>query len=254
MRYVKCSPGDQTLFSFCFIYPDGSGGNLTTDDSACARVDAAFLAQAKPEFARFAGRGVALAAPEVPLAARDRLLHLGTRYGFLRVASCVAQEMGAALEMGMLDRVDLLAANVSEAAAAAGLPSELTPRSVSTAEIVKAAVARLRGINPTMLISITAGNQGSWSWDGQALTHVPAFPAEVASTAGAGDAHLAGIIAGLVAGMALSQAQELGTLTAALSVTSPHTINKEIDRRSLHTFAARIQAPICEAVRDLLRD
>lgn len=254
MRYVKCSPGDQTLFSFCFIYPDGSGGNLTTDDSACARVDAAFVAQAEPEFARFAGRGVALAAPEVPLAARDRLLQLGTQYRFLRVASCVAQEMGAVLEMGMLDRVDLLAANVSEAAAAAGLPSELTPGSVSTAEIVKAAVARLREINPKLLISITAGNQGSWSWDGQTLTHVPAFPAEVASSAGAGDAHLAGIIAGIVAGLALSQAQELGTLTAALSVTSPHTINKEIDRRSLHTFAARIQAPVCEAVRDLLKD
>jgi sugar/nucleoside kinase (ribokinase family) len=156
--------------------------------------------------------------------------------------------------MGMLDRVDLLAANVSEAAAAAGLPSELTPGSVPTAEIVKAAVARLREINPNLLISITAGNQGSWSWDGQALTHVPAFPAEVVSTAGAGDAHLAGIVAGMVAGMALSQAQELGTLTAALSVTSPHTINKEIDRRSLHTFAARVQAPVCEAVRDLLKD
>jgi sugar/nucleoside kinase (ribokinase family) len=162
--------------------------------------------------------------------------------------------MSAVVEMGMLGRADLLAANVSEAAAAAGLPCEPVQSSTGTAEIVKAAVARLREINPNLLVSITAGKQGSWSWDGQALTHVPAFMAEVASTAGAGDAHLAGIIAGLVAGLALSQAQELGTLTAALSVTSPHTINKEIDRRSLHIFAARNQAPVCEAVGDLLRD
>jgi len=70
MRYVKVSPGDQTLFSFCFVYPDGSGGNMTTDDSACARVDAAFVRQAEPEFERYARRGVALAAPEAPLEAR----------------------------------------------------------------------------------------------------------------------------------------------------------------------------------------
>ncbi|NIN09663.1 MAG: carbohydrate kinase family protein, partial [Planctomycetales bacterium] len=63
---------------------------MTTDDSACARVDAAFVARAEPEFERYAGRGVALAAPEVPLEARQRLLELGTEYGFWRVASFVA--------------------------------------------------------------------------------------------------------------------------------------------------------------------
>lgn len=254
MRYVKCSPRDQTLFSFCFIYPDGSGGNLTTDDSASARVDATFVAQAQPEFIRFAGRGVALAAPEVPLAARDKLLQLGTQYHFLRVASFVAQEMSAAVEMGMLVHTDLLAANISEAVAAAGLSSELDLSSTPLVEVVEAAVARLRRHNPAMLISITAGRNGSWSWNGETLVHVPAFQTEVVSTAGAGDAHLAGIIAGLVAGLTLAQAQELGTLTAALSVTSPHTINKEIDRRSLRTFAMHHQAPISDAVRDLLKD
>src|SRR5512142_852843 len=29
IRNVTTSPGDQTLFSLCFTYPDGTGGNLT---------------------------------------------------------------------------------------------------------------------------------------------------------------------------------------------------------------------------------
>jgi ribokinase len=248
MRYVESCPGQQTLAAICLIYPDGSGGNLTVDDSACTRVDESFVAQAELEFARFEGRGVALAAPEVPLAARAKLLQLGTAYRFLRVASFISAEMGPAIEMGMLDSTDLLAINVDEAAAAAGISAEDRPPRV----VVESAIERLRRMNPTMWISITAGKAGSWSWDGESLVHVPAFPAQVVNTAGAGDAHLSGMVAGLVAGLPLSQAQELGTLTAALSVTSPHTIAPEIERRSLRAFAAASQAPIGDAVRDLL--
>jgi sugar/nucleoside kinase (ribokinase family) len=250
--YVRCAPGDQTLFSFCFVYPDGSGGNLTTDDSACAKVDATFVAGAEPEFARYEGNGIALAAPEVPLEAREKLLRLGAEYGFFRAASFLAEEMNSALEMGMLGQTDLLAINVDEAAAAAG--TSLVEASDSVSEIVEAAVEKLRGINPTLLISITAGKNGSWSWDGEALVHVPAFPAEVVSTAGAGDAHLAGIIASLVVGLTMPQAQELGTLVAAHSVTSPHTIDKRVNRRTLQAFAKGIRAPLSDPVRDILRD
>jgi ribokinase len=252
LDYVRRAAGDQTLFSFCFVYPDGSGGNLTTDDSACAKVEAPFVAGAEPEFARYTGRGVALAAPEVPLGARAKLLELGTEYGLFRAASFLAEEMISALEMGMLGQTDLLAINVDEAAAAAG--TSLAEASDSVLEIVEAAVEKLRDINPGLLISITAGKNGSWSWDGAALVHVVAFPAKVISTAGAGDAHLAGIIAGLVADLTLPQAQELGTLVAAHSVTSPHTIDKRIDRRSLRAFAEEIRAPLSDPVKDLLRD
>jgi ribokinase len=280
MDYVKCLPGDQTLFSFCFVYPDGSGGNLTTDDSASGKVDPALVAQAEPEFARFAGRGIALAAPEVPLPARQKLLQLGSQYGFFRVASFVTEEIGPAMRMGLLHHVDLLALNLNEAAAIVSADQEedegrmtgnegpgtgdegdssrhsslvtrhsslvFRPAERSASLLVASAVERLQAINPAMLVSITAGKQGSWFWDGASLVHLPAFEVEVVSTAGAGDAHLAGILAGLVAGLRLSQAQELGTLTAALSVTSPHTINKEIDRKSLQAFAAQIQPPLSE--------
>jgi len=252
MRHVKVSPEDQTLFSFCFVYPDGSGGNMTTDDSACAKVDAAFVTQAEAEFRRYTGFGIALAAPEVPLEARQRLLELGTEFGFWRVASFVAEEIYAARQMGMLEQIDLLALNVDEAAAAAGISPEEEQDSIS--EIVEAAVERLRAMNPRLLVSITAGKNGSWSWDGDTLVHVPAKPVEMVSTAGAGDAHLAGIIAGLVAGLRMPHAQELGTLVAAHSVTSPHTIDKRIDSGSLRAFAEESEAPISDPVRSLLGD
>ena len=68
------------------------------------------------------------------------------------------------------------------------------------------------------------------------LAFFPSADAEVASTAGAGDAYLAGIISGLTAGLTLHEAQQLGTLVGSLSVTSPHTIHKGVNRHSLSRF------------------
>jgi len=108
VRYVRAATGRQTLFSFCLLYPDGSGGNLTTEDSACSEVDPGLVASAVAEFERFAGRGVALALPEVPLAARAALLSLGGRHGFFRAASFTAGEVVEAAGSGLLAGLDLL--------------------------------------------------------------------------------------------------------------------------------------------------
>ena len=250
MRRVQVSPGDQTLFSFCFVYPDGSGGNMTTDDSACSKVDAAFVAAAAPEFARFEGRGIALALPEVPIEAREALLELGTKHGFLRIAGFNSEEIAHAATCGTLARVDLLAINLDEAAAVAGVSADKNAADV----VVSAAVDKLTSINTALLVSVTAGDRGSWVWDGRALSHAPAFKAKLVSSAGAGDAHLSGIIVGLVAGLPLSEAQQLGALTGALSVTSPHTINKDINRESLYAFAQQSGSDLPETVRMLLED
>ena len=103
LRYVGRAEGRGTLYALCLIYPDGSGGNVTENDSACAAVDAGWIARAEAEFARFAGAGIALALPEVPLEARQKLLALGTAHGFLRVASFTTAEI---LELaGELDKI-----------------------------------------------------------------------------------------------------------------------------------------------------
>jgi sugar/nucleoside kinase (ribokinase family) len=65
----------------------------------------------------------------------------------------------------------------------------------------------------------------------------------VETTGGAGDAHFAGLLAGLAAGLPLGAAQRLGTLVAAAAVTSPHTIHKGITRAELGELAARLAGP-----------
>jgi len=242
-RYVGRAEGRGTLYALCLIYPDGSGGNVTENDSACAAVDAGWIAQAEPEFARFAGAGIALALPEVPLDARQKLLALGTAHGSLRVASFTSAEI---VELaGRLDEIDLLALNLDEAAALAGVSAEGSEPEA----VVRAALERL---SPDMWFTVTAGARGSWCWDGAALTHLPILPVRVEGTAGAGDAHLAGIIAGLAAGLALREAHQLGVLTAAVAVQSPHTINFELDREALWTCAQATGLPLADAVRTLL--
>ena len=243
IRYVGRAEGRGTLYALCLIYPDGSGGNVTENDSACAAVDAGWINRAENEFARFAGAGIALALPEVPLGARQKLLALGKAHGFLCVASFTSAEI---LELGGdIQDVDLLALNLDEAAALAGVSAEGSDPEA----VVRAASIRL---GPKVWLTITAGARGSWCWDGASLTHLPVLPVRVEGTAGAGDAHLAGILAGLAAGLPLREAHQLGVLTAAVAVQSPHTINFELDREALRTCAQATDVPLTDAVRALL--
>lgn len=82
------------------------------------------------------------------------------------------------------------------------------------------------------------------------LYREPAISVQPVSTAG--DAHLAGLIVGLIAGLAMADALRLGALTAALSVTSPHTIHPDLDRGTLHEFATQHQVPLGPAIMALL--
>jgi sugar/nucleoside kinase (ribokinase family) len=249
-RYVEACPGEQTLFSFCYLYPDGTGGNLTTDNSACDRVDASTIATAQADFQRYSRMGIALAAPEVPLAARRAILDLGSAYHFFRAASFAAEEIGPAIETGLIQKCDLLAINLEEAGAAASLPVDLD----YPEKIVKTAMDRIREYNPSLAISITAGKRGSWLWDGTTLDYHPIFQTQAVSTAGAGDAHFSGILAGIAAGLTYPEAHELGALVAAFSVTSPHTIAHHINRDALRSFARVQEAPLSKSVQDLLDD
>ena len=248
LRYVGRAEGRRTLYALCLIYPDGGGGNITENDSASAAVDAVWIARVEDEFARFFGSGIALALPEVPLDARRRLLALGAVHGFLRVASFTTAEI---LQLGNEMNtwgLDLLALNLDEAAALAGLPAESADGG-DPETVVRAALARL---GPGVMLTITAGARGSWSWDGTTLTYLPALPVAVVGTAGAGDAHLAGVLAGLAAGLKLREAHQLGVLTAAVAVQSPHTINFELDRYALWACAQATGMPLADAVRALL--
>jgi len=155
MQYVSYSANDRTLFGFCFLYPDGTGGNLTTEESACTRVDPAFIETAMPVFSEFAGRFISLAAPEVPLTARIRLLELTREFNGFGVASFTSGEMEEAESSGMLGLINLLAINLDEAKALARMDAE--PDNPSF--IVKQVISRMKAINPSAWLSITAGKK-----------------------------------------------------------------------------------------------
>jgi ribokinase len=249
LRYIQTVPNGQTLSSFCFVYPDGSGGNLTTDDSVNASVDAAYVQRARPTFAAFAKRGIALAVPEVPLEARLKLVELGSANGFFCVAALTTEEITSALAYPILHKTDLVALNLDEAAAIGCVEADQE----QPLSVVQAAINNLNKIKSDSWIAITAGSKGSWTWDGDFLNHCSAIKTNMASTAGAGDAFLAGTLVGLTANLTLAQAQELGTLVAGLSVTSPHTIHPGIDRCTLKAFADEHQVPVSNIVSKLLQ-
>ena len=224
MRFVETAPGCPTLFSFCFTYPDGSGGNMTTRDSASGAVNEEAVIEAEPLLEEMGRSGIALAVPEVPLAARRALLECASRFGLFRAASFTRTEMDDVRESGLLNQVDLCAVNLEEAAAAAGIPEDHVESS-EPARIVQRAAEELARDFPLLQLSITSGKSGSWCWDGSSLYFDPAVHLHVAGTSGAGDAHFAGLLAGLALGLPLQLAQQVGTIVAGASVKSPHTIH-----------------------------
>lgn len=247
---LAVDPERHTLFSFCFLYPDRSGGNMTTDDSACSALSALGVAEAESLFQQFAGKAIALAAPEVPLEAREALLDLATAYRCFRVASFTSEELRDSETQSMLRKVDLLCVNLEEAASVL----DPTARDGPSRAVAEAAIKSFLALNPAMQVSITLGKEGSYAWDGSSMTFAPARSVEVVSTAGAGDAFTGGLIAGKVVGLSLVEAQELATLVGACSVTSPHTINKDLDQASLRSLIERPNSSVSTNVLALLME
>jgi sugar/nucleoside kinase (ribokinase family) len=146
--------------------------------------------------------------------------------------------------------IDLIAINIDEAAAVAGTG----PGKAENESIVISAVQKLRMSNEHIMVSVTAGRQGSWCWDTRRMNRFPAVATETISTAGAGDAFFAGILCAIALGLTLNEAQQLATLVAGLSVTSPHTINSGVDRHSLYEFQHVSGLEFSETINKLLED
>lgn len=232
--YIRIEEGEDTLFSFCFLYPDGSGGNLTTSNSACSKTSPGDIQKTESLFVENLSKGIALAVPEVPLDTRFELLEMATKHKFYRAASFTTEEMPYVLDSKILNMVDYLAINMDEAAAIAR--SHIQSKSPS--EIVDWVVHYLKENYQGLRLSVTNGSRGSWAWDGQSIKHVKAFqPEKVLNTAGAGDAYFAGVLTGISTGLTFHEAQRIGALLAAYSVTSNHTIHQEVSRKTFIEFA-----------------
>jgi sugar/nucleoside kinase (ribokinase family) len=242
IRFVQEAKGRSTLLSICFQYPDGSGGNVTTSDSAASCLGPSDLDEVA---ALVDGRTIVLAAAEVPLPVRRRLLELGRERGAYRVAAASSAELRGEEGRALLALADLASINQDEAGALAGRPF-----------VPEAAASFFEGLSllPATLV-VTSGASGAYGWDGREMHHVPALRAPVASTAGAGDAVLGGLVAGWAAGLPIfarsslsllerpvESALDLGVCLAGFAVASPHTIPPDVGWRRLRSFLAPLGA------------
>ena len=228
-----------TLFSVCFLYPGGDGGNITIAGSASHEVGPDDVRAAAPLIAAHRGTGIAIALPEVPLDARITLLDLATEHRLLRVATFVTGEAEPAVATGLVRRTDLLALNLDEAAAVARVAADRD----DVPGVITATLARLHAENPGLQLVVTAGRAGSWAWDGRTLSHAAPPGVVVASTAGAGDAHLAGLVAATARGFPLADANRYAALVSGLSVTSPHTIHPDLTAQQVLGRDASLDQP-----------
>ena len=190
-----------------------------------------------------------MAAPEVPFIARQKLIEIGKQHHLFCSASFTSEEMQEALNSRVLQNIDLIAMNIDEASAISGNSS-----STNTGLIVQKSVQKLLNYNSKIMVSITAGKLGSWVWDGLKLTNFPVVKTQALSTAGAGDAFFSGLLCGIALGLSMSEAQQLATLIAGMSVQSPHTIHKGINRSSLSEFLTTSELSFSEKIIKLLED
>jgi sugar/nucleoside kinase (ribokinase family) len=245
---VRMISGKPTLFSVCFQYPDGSGGNVTSSNSAAATLSEADVAPGAEILSAGAKRAIAIAVPEVPLQVRRQFLEAATRAGAFRAASFVSAELTPARESGMLDLLDLVSLNESEAA-------ELVGGSFSSdapEPFIQRCQNFLSGSCPNLRMVVSAGARGAYGVTDKLWNYCAAPRVRVASTAGAGDALLGGVIAAIAAGIPflktrrtgqrlssdpLETALEFGVLLASYKCQCPHTIHPDACLTTLIDFS-----------------
>lgn len=242
---IAISPDRSTLFSVCFQYPDHSGGNITTSESASSDVSPAdvdnFFVNTNLEEVK----EIIIAVPEVPVETRIKLLEHGRNRGALNVACVQSAEINSFRELNGFNLTDYLFINLDEARKISGIEEPGLPETA-----VLTAISNLIVLNSELNVFVTCGAAGVYCYSNKHLEFFPSITVDVVSTAGAGDAFLAGTIAGVCCGLPLlknnhenarlmSTATELGILVASLSVTSRDSIHPGIDAAILSDFITR---------------
>src|SRR5437868_3624429 len=237
-----------TLFSVCFQYPDHTGGNITTSNSAAGALCNRDLDEIADVLLSGGARTIALLLPEVSLKVRRHFLERATHAGNFRAASFVTGEIAQAKKESMFEQLDLLCLNEDEAAELVGERFS----SDNPERLVEKCLRLLHSRYPNLKMVISAGKNGAYAVSCDFWNYCPAPKVEVASSAGAGDCLMGGILAGVAAGIPLMKPQrqrsgtakdslettlDLAVLLASYKVSSPHTIHPDATLATLIDFA-----------------
>lgn len=242
--HVRATSVLPTLFSVCFQYPDGAGGNITTSNGAAATLSKQHLNEIADLLKSDSSHTIALAAPEVSLEVRGDFLKMATEAGCFRAASFVPAEIAPAKRAGLFDLLDLVALNEEEAGAL--VDCAFVPAAPEM--LIEKCHALIEACHPKLKMAVSVGAAGAYGITAEGWHYCPAPKVKVASTAGAGDSLLGGIIAALAAGIpfvpdsrkqgevVISSALELGVFLASYKCQSPHTIHPGARLDSLAEF------------------
>lgn len=179
--------------------------------------------------ARVLARAEARSLPPVEVAVDavsvPKVVRLPHRLDGIGLLFCNRDEALALLHRPGLPMPPELAAR-SEPVLPSGPPVGSEPPATSDRELAVA----LRAAGAARVV-LTRGVQGVVLADAEGVRELPAAPARVVDVTGAGDALVAGTLAGLVGGRSLDAAVALGTLVAALTVQSEHTVRPDLAAR-----------------------
>ena len=211
-----------TMYSVCFLYENGNGGNITTCNDACSAVTGEYLITAIDELVvRHGSNGMFLAAPEVALKERFKGLIYAKNKGIYTVASVLTGEAEEFIDGGYAKYCDLLAVNEDEITA---LGKGEKDNGVKT----------LLAQNIALTLIVTEGKKGAKVYSDGKVLEIGAVDANVVSTAGAGDALLGGTIYGLSAGYCVEKAVTVGSVCSSFAVQSPHNIPSDFTKQLLN--------------------
>jgi pseudouridine kinase len=131
---------------------------------------------------------------------------------------------------GDLRHVDLLFLNEGEASALLDVPAEHPPAA-------KIDLLRRRGVRAVVL---TRGRLGLIASEEKETVAVPGLRAQVVDVTGAGDALVAGTLAGLIHGNLLADACKMGMLAASLTVEHEASVHPGLSRQLIEDNIHRI--------------
>ena len=261
-RMVFAIADRPTLFSVCFQYPDGAGGNITTNNSAASELSESDIDTIFDLLKAGAEQVIALAVPEIPLGVRQYFLKAATHTGAFRVASFVPAEIGLARRAGVFEMLDLVSLNEAEAGELIDSRFSFTEREAFIAKCQDF----LRQSCPNLRMVVSLGKDGAYGVTENLCNYCPAPQVKAESTAGAGDALLGSIIASIAAGIPFVRSEalestsprttetalELGVLLASYKCMSPHTIHPSACIDTLVDFASSQGRPFSAQLQELV--
>ncbi len=236
--YVEESDDLKTLFAVCYQFPTGEGGNISTSNSACNNLSSESISNFFDKN-KDLKHGLVLAAPEVPVSARQKLLEHGRQRDCFNIASFLTEEAQEFAHKKIFKLIDLVAINVDEAnaiAKVANLQGEINPTKI---------YEYLKTFNENIILIVTLGKKGAVTLYKDNIINTPIIDNEVINTAGAGDCFLGTLIASIIKGVplisteenCLSTAQDIATLASAIKVSCNDTIDFSLNKQKMLDFA-----------------